>query len=246
MSLERRISEALHATDSFEPSLDLFSRLHQSIEEDKAHRRRMRKILASSLALAVALTVFLGGVASRNETGEIELPRWALEVSVAIILVAVLIALGPILRRLGRPLLDEVFHLSPGTGVHFSKLLELGYYLFFGGVIVLGVDPTSLFDRIPVSDDRIWEPASLIAPFLARLGIAHFVNLAVLPFIGLLFTSAVRRSRRQKAGAGAPPMSARARQADRLATGLMFSMVAVSTAGVLVTIAVIIVVLGLG
>ncbi|MBI2237588.1 MAG: hypothetical protein HYU54_03565, partial [Actinobacteria bacterium] len=49
MSLEERLREVLRRTDEYEPSPDLFARVRRSIEEDAAHRRRIRRAVASAL-----------------------------------------------------------------------------------------------------------------------------------------------------------------------------------------------------
>lgn len=48
MSLEKRIADALHAADTFQPSPDLFTRLQRSIEEDLAHSAGFESPSASS------------------------------------------------------------------------------------------------------------------------------------------------------------------------------------------------------
>ena len=44
MTVEQRLRDALHRADGYAPSPDLFARVQRSIEEDRAHRRRMGKI----------------------------------------------------------------------------------------------------------------------------------------------------------------------------------------------------------
>lgn len=245
MSLERRIADALHAADDYQPSVDLFARLHRSIEEDRAHRRRVRVTLALVGTGAFAVVAFLVSVAERSSEGVVTVPKWSIQVVAAFVLIAILITLGPVLRRLGSPLLEEVFHLNPATGVRFSRLLDIAYYLFFGGLIVSAIDTRGLTAQVQASSEEVWIALAQIAGFLLQLGVVHTVNLALLPVIGLLFNSSIRRARRSSSGEAAPPESASARKADRLAGAIVMTAAGVAIAGALALVGVILVSLGL-
>ncbi len=149
------------------------------------------------------------------------------------------------LRRLGSPLLEEVFHLNPPTGHRFSRLLDIAYYLFFGGQIVNRLDPQGLDELVAISSNETWLGLAQIAEFLLQLGIVHTANLALLPVIGLLFNSLTRRARRRAEGAAAPPESSSAKKADRLAGIIVMTAAGVVIAGVLALVGVILVSLGL-
>lgn len=245
MSLEKRIAEALHSADDYQPSFDLFARLHRSIEEDRAHRRRLR-VTATLVVLGVAaLAGFLVSVAQRSPDGVITVPKWSVQVTVGVVLTAVLVTLGPALRRLGTPLLEEVFHLSPSTGRRFSRLLDIAYYLYFGGTIIGGLDPVGLARQIGFASDEMRSALAQVAGFLLQLGIVHTINLALLPLIGLLFTSLTRRTLRFHAGAFAPPEARRARRADRVAGVIVMTAAGLAVAGTLALTAFILVSLGL-
>lgn len=243
-SLERRIREALHATDDYQPSIDLFARLHRSIEEDRAHRRRLLATAITSAFGLLLLGLFVVATSQRTMAGVWTIPKWSLQAVIEVILVTILITLGPALRRLGSPLLDDVFHLKPETGALFSRLLDIAYYLFFGGFIILNLDPTDLHQRITIPSEELWLGATGIAAFLLFLGMAHVANLAVLPIIGLLFTSLARRVARRAAGASAPPESPKARKVDRLVTGIVVTTTMLGVAGSLALIGAILVSIG--
>lgn len=245
MSLERRIADALHAADDYEPSIDLFARLHRSIEEDRSHRVRVRKTIGLVTAGVVLLAAFLAAVAERSPDGVVTVPKWSVQVVVAAVLIAVLLTLGPVLRRLGSPLLEEVFHLNPPTGERFSRLLDIAYYLFFGGLIVSAIETRGLAEQVQASSDEVWIAMAQIAGFLLQLGVIHTVNLALLPVIGLLFNSSTRRTRRRAAGSEAPTESAAARKADRIARTIVTTVAAVAIGGALALVGVILVSLGL-
>lgn len=244
MSLERRIREALHAADDYQPSADLFSRLRRSIEEDRAHRRRLLFTAGASTAGLMAIGLFIAATSQRDAAGAVTVPKWSLQVVIAVVLITILATLGPALRRLGGPLLDEVFHLSPTTGTHFSRLLDIAYYLFFGGLTVTNLDPTDWQAAVGIPSQELWVGVTQIAGFLLGLGVAHVANLAVLPTIGLLFTSLSRRAARRDAGSSAPPESTRAKQADRLASGIVLTAAMLGIVGALSLIGLIVFTLG--
>lgn len=244
MSLERRITEALHAADDYRPSVDLFSRLHHSIEEDTAYRRRVRYSFVGGAFALVLLVVFFGSVATRPGAGEIVVPRWSLELAGTAIAVAVLLTLGPVLRRMGGSLLQEIFHLNPVTGYRFSRLLDIAYFLFFGGRIITGFDPRALDTLVELRGEDMLQELFQLGGFLLSLGLAHIANLALLPVIGLLFTSLTRRARRRDAGSAAPSIAPRARRADRLATAIVTTAAVLALVGTLALVGLIIVGIG--
>lgn len=239
MSLEHRLTEALHQTDNYQPSVDLFARLNRSIEEDKAHRSRIRRGSTAVVAGLGILATFLIALADHDASGVLMWPEWSMQVVVFALLTSCLLVFGPAIRRLGQPYLADVFHMSPATGERFSRLLDIAYYLFFGGAILASLDLTEAGSLVPATESLKFG-VERVALFLSILGLAHVANLLLLPIVGLLFTSATRRSRRRVAGSEAPPMSERARMADRLAMAIVFAVVFLGIGGVLVVISLVV------
>lgn len=184
---------------------------------------------------------FLAAVAEKSPDGVTTVPKWSVQAVAAVVLITVLVTLGPVLRRLGSPLLENVFYLNPATGQRFARLLDIAYYLFFGGLIVNSVDTRGLTEHVGASSEEVWTGMARIAGFLTQLGVVHTINLALLPVIGLLFTSLTRRAKRRAAGAEAPPESPHARRADRLALGIVVTATAVAVAATLALVAVVLV-----
>lgn len=238
MSLERRLVEALHQRDGYQPSADLFARVRRSIEEDQRHRRRLRNVAAAVVAGIGILGVFLSTVADFDPDGVRLLPKWSIQVVVFVLLTSCLLVFGPLIRRLGQPYLADVFHLNPVAGDRFSRLLDIAYYLFFGGGILSSLDLTEAGSLVPASEGL--KSGGQVAVFLAVLGLAHVGNLLLLPVVGLLFGSVTRRARRLAAGSGAPPVSRSARDADRLALAIVLTAVSVGIVGVLVVVALVV------
>jgi hypothetical protein len=239
MSLERRITEAMHQTDNYQPSIDLFARLSRSIEEDKAHRRRIRSGSAAVVLGFGILVAFLIALADHDPDRVLVLPKWSMQVVVFGLLSSCLLVFGPAIRRLGQPYLADVFHMSPATGERFSRLLDIAYYLFFGGGILSSLDLTEVGSLIPANESLEFG-VEQVALFLAVLGLAHVGNLLLLPIVGLLFSSVTRRSRRRIAGSEAPPVAERARKTDRLAMAIVFTAALLGIGGGLLVIALVV------
>ena len=214
MTLEQRLIDALHRADDFDPSPDLFARVERSLEEDRRHRRRVIAIGTGVFAGALAAALLLRATSSISDSGQLVVPGWAFEMVITAIKIALILALGPSLRRLGQPLIADVFRLDPATGRRFLSLLNIAFYLFLSGLILLDAHPQG-WNRVFAADDW-WLWRDSIAVFLLMMGIAHATNIAALPLIGLFNSSLVRRARRQEAGAGAPAVSTRAEQAERV------------------------------
>jgi hypothetical protein len=236
MSLERRLTEALHQTDDYQPSVDLFARLSRSIEEDRAHRRRLGRGIVAVLVGFALLASFLVAQADRDPAGVLVVPKWSTQVVMAVVLISCLLAFGPAIRRLGQPYLADVFHMQPTTGERFAALLDIAYYLFFAGGILSNLDLTEAGSFVPAATslEAVMEE---VAYFLTILGAAHVGNLLVLPMVGLLFSSLSRRARRGTAGTRGPPASERAWKTDRLVMAIVVVAVLLGLGGGLVVIA---------
>lgn len=237
MSLERRLIEALHQRDDYQPSVDLFARVRRSIEEDQRHRRRVRFVVAGVVAGIGILGGLLVAFADVDADGLL-VPKWSIQVVVFVFLTACLLVFGPLIRRLGQPYLADVFHLNPAAGERFARLLDIAYYLFFGGGILSSLDLTEAGSLVPASEGL--KSGGQVAVFLAVLGLAHVANLLLLPVVGLLFGSVTRRVRRQAAGSEAPPLSKRARDADRLALAIVLTAISVGIVAVLLVVALVV------
>lgn len=187
----------------------------------------------------------LAAVAETGHEGVTTVPKWSLQAVVAVVQIALLFTLGPVLKRLGSSLLDDVFHLNPPTGQRFARLLDIAYYLFFGGPIVSGVDTRALAELVGASSEEVWIGLFRTAGFLAKLEAVHIINLALLPVIGLLFASLTRRARRRAAGVQAPPESTRARKADRMAQGMVVTVAALAIGATLALVTIVLVSIGL-
>jgi hypothetical protein len=236
MTIEERLVEALSQIDDFQPSVDLFARVERSLDEDRAFRRRRLASLGAVTLSLTAVGVWLALSTSPGLAGHLFIDGWRVALAFLAIGGALIVALAPHIRRFARSFVDDVFHMSPATGDRFSRLLDIAYYLFFGGGILTSIDVTEVRSVLPAGESLMYG-VQQVALFTTVLGLAHVGNLLLLPIVGLLFTSVTRRARRRAAGSDAPPMAERARKTDRLVIAIVLAAVLFAIAGGLLVIA---------
>lgn len=215
MSLEQRLQDALHSADSYQPSPDLFARVARSVEEDTAHRRRVMKVFLVISAAAVLLALFTGVNISTGPTGRPLISAWVLEVVETAVMIGILLALGPSIRRFGQNYVDEVFRISEGTGRRFLRLLDIAYYLVFAGVILTSAEIANLGIDVLLSVG-LEESLTRIALMLLVMGALHATTLIILPGIGFIYSSLIWRGYRDGLGRGTAPPSPGAAQSARV------------------------------
>lgn len=219
MTVEQLLTEALQGADDFVPSPDLFAKVRRSIDEDAAHRRRVRRALtwaAAALAVAVAwVAAFLD-----IREGTATMPWWAVEVLTVAILVVLVVVLGPVIRRFGQALALEVFRSNRETSERFLALLDIAYYLVFSAFIVMTTNFSAQTDWEGTLAGQLGGDGELfrIGGLLLLMGILHTLTIAALPFMGLIFASNWRRAARAELGNEAPEPDPQAEKADRVAT----------------------------
>ena len=219
MTVEERLTAAFRAADQYQPSPDLFAKVTRSIQEDAAHRRRVRRIVISVVAALGFIAVYLLLVVDRIN-GAFEMPFWTLEVLVTGVMVALVLVLGPAIRRFGTVFESDVFHSNRATGRSFLTLMDVAYYLIFGAFtfMTLQYSPASEVggaeDLVGWLGDQAWRVAGL----LMLMGMLHAVTLIVLPAVGLVFSANMRRARRAQLGKAAPPANPHNEQLDRWIT----------------------------
>ena len=192
MNVEQRLVNALRSIDRVEPSADLWSRVLHSIEEDRAHRRRVVESFASIILTATGLGVL--GVLN-----VVELPSGrqvrlgVMELIESIALVLLVAVLGPAIRRFGRGYAHDLWRSTPETATALVRLLDVAYLLVFGGYILL----TAYFDFQPSTigvarqlEDFGWR----IGGLLLTMGLLHAATIMTLPVVALIANS-TRRGR---------------------------------------------------
>ena len=201
MTIEQQLTRALRSADRVEPSDDLWSRVVHSIEEDRAHRRRDR-IATVVTAATVACLVLIGAVGSTDgPLGRFVRPP-VMEAIETTLLVALVIVLGPAIRRFGRGYADDLWRASPTTPTALLRLLDVAYLLVFTGFILLtaefeatGTVPTQRLDCFAADvtcrsiGGQLESTAQRVGGLLLTMGILHAVTLALLPAVALVSNS---------------------------------------------------------
>jgi len=213
VTTEERLVDALRQADSFQPSPDLYARLERSIAEDRRHRRRVWGwSLGSAIGLGL-ITLWVIVSSGRAVDGSPTIEGWRLAVAYLALVGGVIVSLGPLLRRFGAGLLDGVFVLHPETGRTFIRVLDVAYYAVFVGLALVDADQWQL-DATLALREGLEARLDNVAFVLLAMGILHTLNIVVLPVIGLVSNSLVRRDARREPGSAIPPESPRARRVD--------------------------------
>ena len=186
--LEDRLRRTLAADTSGTPSPDLFARVRDSIEDDRARRRsRTRWLLGAAAVLALAVATVL--TLTPYENGRPAMPWWTLELFTTGVLVAIALWLGPFIKRFGRAYAADVFHDNPLTGKSYIVLTDIVYYLIFSAYILFTVSfqPRETWSIVVTAPQAGFE-AGRIGGILLIIGILHGLNIILMPVLGRLFS----------------------------------------------------------
>ena len=192
MNVEQRLVDALRSVDRVEPSADLWSRVVHSIEEDRAHRRRVVESFASIVLTATGLAVL--GVLNVVEvpTGH-QVRLGVMELIETIALVLLVAVLGPAIRRFGRGYAHDLWRSTPDTSTALVRLLDVAYLLVFGGYILLTANFD--FERATIGAGQQLEDLSRrIGGLVLSMGLLHAATIMSLPAVALIVNS-TRRAR---------------------------------------------------
>lgn len=215
MTLEQRLSEALHSADDYEASPDLFARVNRSVEEDKAHRKRLVRNFAFSVAGLIVIALATGSTIHANSRGLLLIPAWVLETIATVVMVWILAVLGPSIRRFGRNYVDDIFAITDGTGERILRLLDIAYYLVFTGLILTSIELAN-WNADVVFQSELENSLVRIGGMMVAMGVLHAVTLIALPVVGFVYSSLVWTDHRQGLGPNPPPPLAGAAQAARV------------------------------
>ena len=192
-NLEDRLSRAL-SDYPIEPSPDLFERVVESIEADRARRRSVLTWSVVGLLVVALLVTAVLTLTPRQENGALAMPWWVLEVATNLVLAMIALWLGPFIKRFGRAYAADVFHDNPLTGKSYIVLTDIVYYLIFSAYILftVRVAPDSDWSVVqPIEDvtagQVTWE-LSRIGGILLIIGILHGLNIVLMPVLGRLFS----------------------------------------------------------
>lgn len=112
---------------------------------------------------------------------------WQLEVVTAVVLVAIVGVLGPLIKRFGRAYAGDVFRANPRTGTSYLVLMDFAYYLVFGAYVLFVVQFTKDPGWTPTVGGAQMQATTLrIGGLLVLMGLLHGFNVLSLPIVGRL------------------------------------------------------------
>jgi hypothetical protein len=115
------------------------------------------------------------------------MPWWGLELVTAGVLVAIIVVLGPLIKRFGRAYAGDVFRANPRTGKSYLVLMDFAYYLVFGAYVLFVVqftkDPTW---TETVGGAQLQASTLRVGGLLVIMGLLHGFNVLSLPVVGRL------------------------------------------------------------
>jgi len=189
MNVEQRLTAALRRTDGYEPSPDLWSRVVHSIEQDRAHRRR---VMSTGAALAVSFAgLLLFGLSALGDGPAGERLDWmVLELLEVSGLAGLVLGLGPAVRRFGRGYCNDMFPEHSTLGAALMRVLDAAFYLVFTGYILLTVDFAEPGPTIVLAD-QLASTAERFGGLLLAMGLLHAVTFMVMPILALVHNSTV-------------------------------------------------------
>jgi hypothetical protein len=194
MNVEQRLIEVFQTSARVEPTPDLFSRVVHSIEEDRRHRRRVVQTTIATIA-TIMTVVAVGAVSMQDSPGSRQsfVHRPTMEILEWAALVALLLALGPAIRRFGRGYTGDLWPRDSAVPGALLRLMDLAFYLVGAGYVLLSAQfefgPELLAERL---SGQLAEAAFRVGGLLLVLGVLHAATLFVLPAIALV-DNATRR-----------------------------------------------------
>ena len=110
---------------------------------------------------------------------------WGIELITDVALVAIVVVLGPLIKRFGRSYAADVFRANPRTGKSYLILMDVAYYLIFTAFILFTVTfrPPPSWSRI---GNQLEDELVRVGGMLLVMGLLHGLNVLSLPLVGRL------------------------------------------------------------
>ena len=112
---------------------------------------------------------------------------WVLELILTGVLIAIVLVLGPFIKRFGRSYAADVFRANPRTGKSYMVLMDIAYYLIFTAFILFASTFEPREDwATTVSAAQLEDVLIRLGGMLLLMGVLHGLNVLSLPIIGRL------------------------------------------------------------
>lgn len=111
---------------------------------------------------------------------------WIVELITNLILIAIVVVLGPLMKRFGRAYAGDIFRANPRTGKSYLVLMDVAYYLIFTAYILFTItfEPKAGWETSVAA--QLQDEVVRIAGMLLLMGFLHGLNVLSLPLIGRL------------------------------------------------------------
>jgi len=205
-ALEDQLHDALvDEAAGVDGSADLFARVQLSVDDDRRRAQQRRNGLAIVACALAALAMVILATTDYQE-GAFVMDWWVLEVLTNVVLIALALWLGPLIKRFGKSYAADVFRANPRTGKSFIVLTDIAYYLIFMSYILftMSFEPKGSWGET-VTAAQLQHETARVAGILLIIGILHGLNLLALPMIGRLLT--LNRQLDDATPPSAPPAS---------------------------------------
>lgn len=111
---------------------------------------------------------------------------WAIELITNVILLAIVVVLGPIIKRFGRAYAGDIFRGNPRTGKSYLVLMDVAYYLIFIAYILFTITLEQPLEWEISTAEQLQHEIVRIGGMLLLMGILHGLNVLSLPIVGRL------------------------------------------------------------
>jgi hypothetical protein len=115
---------------------------------------------------------------------------WVIELITNIVLVAIVLVLGPLIKRFGRAYAGDIFRGNPRTGKSYLVLMDVAYYLIFTALILFTVTLSQPREWMETAADplgtQLQHELARLGGLLLLMGVLHGLNVLSLPLVGRL------------------------------------------------------------
>lgn len=111
---------------------------------------------------------------------------WVIELITVGLLIAIVVVLGPLIKRFGRAYAGDIFRGNPRTGKSYLVLMDVAYYLIFTAYIMFTAQLTENTDWQASTAQQVQDSVYRLGGMLLLMGVLHGLNVLSLPVVGRL------------------------------------------------------------
>ena len=114
---------------------------------------------------------------------------WGIELITNVVLAAIVVGLGPLIKRFGRAYAGDIFRANPRTGKSYLVLMDVAYYLIFTAFILFTVTLERPTEWPAAGGARQIEAEIVrVGGMMLMMGLLHGFNVVTLPLVGRLLS----------------------------------------------------------